>query len=38
VTPRQVINLVLSISIGFSTVALLGTIAVFFVREWRRNR
>ena len=37
-TPRQTINLVLSISIGLAALAMFGAIGFFFLREWIRNR
>jgi len=36
-TPRQIINLVLSISIGVAAIAMLCTIAFFFWRDWTRH-
>jgi len=38
VTPREVVNLVLSISIGVAAVAVFGAVIFFFLREWTRRR
>jgi len=35
--PQQVVNLVLSISIGVAAVAMFGAIAFFFWRDWTRH-
>jgi len=37
VTPRQIVNLVLFVSIGIAAFAMFGAIAFFFWRDWRRH-
>ncbi len=36
-TPQQVVNLILTISIGIAVVALFAAIAFFFWRDWGRH-
>jgi len=36
-TPRQVVNLVLSISMGVAAIAMFCAIAFFFWRDWTKH-
>lgn len=36
-SPRQIVNLVLSMSIGIAAITMLCAIAFFFWRDWRKH-